>query len=105
MKLAGLALFEFNHLAEKVFRQKADAVGKEAKEQAHEKVRDGLRVMAALLKTGGELGKLHRRRFRDAGGGALRAELLRAVKVSLRTSSGGRAQLRPWARWRADRPR
>ncbi len=36
----------------------------------------GLRVRAALLKTVGELGKLRRRRFRDAGGGALGAELL-----------------------------
>ena len=62
-----------NHLSENMLRQKADAVGKEAKEQTHEKVSHGLRVMAALLKAGGELGKLHRRRFSDTGGGAFRA--------------------------------
>jgi hypothetical protein len=75
-KSSGLRSVQLNHLPEKMVRQKSNAIGKEAEEQAHEEVSHGLRVCAALFKAGGELGKLSRRRFGDAGGGALRAELL-----------------------------
>ena len=71
----GLGSVEFDHLPEKVVRQEADTVCEQTEQQPHEEMRHGLRVMAALFKAGGELGKLPRRRFCDAGGGALGAEL------------------------------
>jgi hypothetical protein len=63
-----------------VVRQKADAIGKEAEEQAHEEVGYGFGVRVALLQANGELGKLRGRCLRDAGGSVLRAELLRVSK-------------------------
>jgi len=72
----GLGSVQFNHLAEEVVRQKANAIGKEAEEQPHKEVGHGLRVRSGLFQADGELGKLRGRRFRDAGGGVLRAELL-----------------------------
>src|ERR1019366_2908096 len=56
--------------------QKADAVREQTEQQAHEEVSDALGFRAPLFKTGGELGKLPRRCFCDAGGGALGTELL-----------------------------
>ena len=76
-EVGGRGPVEFDQLPEKMVRQKADAVRKEAEKQAHEEMSNGFRLYPALAKTGGELGKLLRRRFRDAGGGALGAELLR----------------------------
>jgi hypothetical protein len=64
-------------LPEKVIRQKADAIGEQTEQQAHQEMSHGLRIMAAQLKAGGELGKLRRRRFGNARSGALWAELFR----------------------------
>jgi hypothetical protein len=48
-KAGGRCPVEFNHLPEKVVRQKADAIRKEAEKQPHEEMGNGLGFMAALL--------------------------------------------------------
>ena len=64
VKFAGLALIEFDHLPEEVLRQQADAVSKEAEQQAHEEMRGVLWVNAPSLQAVGELGKLRQLRVR-----------------------------------------
>ncbi len=57
-EFGGRGSVEFNHLAEEMVRQQADAVGKEAKEQAHEEVGGALGIDPALAKAGSELGRI-----------------------------------------------
>ena len=73
-KFGGLPLSKLNHLPEEVIGQKADAIGKEAEEQAHEEVGGTLRVNSSGHQVGSELRELGRHLLGDTGAGGLRAE-------------------------------
>ena len=60
-----------------MIRQQSDAIGKEAEQQAHEKVRGPFRVCASIAQAHGEGAKLRRRLLGDTRSGPLRPQQFR----------------------------
>jgi hypothetical protein len=91
------AVFGEGEVAEGVLGKKADGVGEEAEDDAHEEVRDlfaGERRGALLdLEALGEAEEIGGGGAGDADGGAVGAEIVVVGEEARRTSTGGRAQV------------
>ena len=61
-----LPAIRFDHFAEDIIREKSDAIGEEAKEQAHDKASQCLLIDPQLAQVRNQLGEFLRRSFRDA---------------------------------------